>query len=46
MKFSQLIEYDMRNIFLEKSYKNVTEKLFLDLFLKEKKFGHISKSIV
>ena len=34
MKFAQLIEYNMRNIFLEKSYKNVVERLVLDPFLK------------
>ena len=34
MKFGQLIEYNMRNIFLEKSYTNVTEKLPPDPFLK------------
>ena len=34
-KFGQLIEYNMRTVFLEKSYtKNVTEKLFSDSFLK------------
>ena len=30
MKFGQLIEYNMRNIFLEKSYTNMVEKLFTD----------------
>ena len=31
MKFGYLIEYNMRNIFLEKSYtQNVLEKLFSD----------------
>ena len=34
MKFGQLIEYNMRNIFLEKSYENVMEILFPDPFLK------------
>ena len=34
MKFGQLVEYNMRNIFLEKSYANVVEKQFLDPFLK------------
>ena len=29
MKLCQLIKYDMKNIFLEKSYKNVVEKLIL-----------------
>ena len=37
MKFGQLIEYNMRNIFLEKSYikQNVVEKLDPDPFLKK-----------
>ena len=34
MKFGQLIEYNIKNIFLEKLYKNVLEKLFPDPFLK------------
>ena len=34
MKFGQLIEYNNRNIFLEKSCTNVVEKLFLGTFLK------------
>ena len=34
MKFSQLIEHNMRSIFLEKLYKNMVEELFPDLFLK------------
>ena len=35
MEFGQLTEYNMRNIFLEKSYTpNVMEKLFPDSFLK------------
>ena len=29
MKFDQLIEHNMRNIFLEKLYPNVVEKPFL-----------------
>ena len=29
MKLCQLIKYGMKNIFLEKSYKNVVEKLIL-----------------
>ena len=33
MTFDQLIEYNMRDIFLEKSYTNVVEKLVPDLFL-------------
>ena len=34
MKFGQLIEYNMRNIFLENNTQNVVEKLFPDTFLK------------
>ena len=34
MKFGQLIEYSMRNIFLEKRYKNVVGKLVPDSFIK------------
>ena len=34
MKFGQLEEYDMKNIFLEKYAKNVAEKLVPDPFLK------------
>ena len=34
MKFGQLIEYNIRNIFVEKSYKNVLEKLLADPCLK------------
>ena len=35
MKFGQLIEYNMRNIFFKKSYtKDVVEKLFPNPFLK------------
>ena len=33
MKFGQLIEYNMRNIFLEKYAQNEAEKLFPDLFI-------------
>ena len=39
MKFGQLIEHNMRNIFLEKSLKNVLEKLILDPFLKSQKLS-------
>ena len=45
MKFGQLMEYNMRNIFVEKSYTNVLEKLFPDPYLKIK-IEHISGSIV
>ena len=34
MKFGQLLEYNMRNIFVEKSAQNMVEKLFPDPFLK------------
>ena len=33
MKFDQLIEHDMRNIFPENLTQNVVEKLFPDTFL-------------
>ena len=33
MKFGVLVEYNMRNIVLEKSYTNVLEKLVPDPFL-------------
>ena len=33
MKFGQLIQYNMRNIFLDKSYTNVMEKIFSNPFL-------------
>ena len=46
MKFSQLIEYDMKNIFLEIFSTNLVEKLFTDPFPKKNKIGHISGSIV
>ena len=32
MKFSQLLEYNFRNILLENQTKNVLEKLFPDPF--------------
>ena len=34
MTFGQLIEYNLRNIFVEKSYTNVLQKLFPDPYLK------------
>ena len=34
MTFGQLMEYEMRNIFIKRSYKNVVEKLFQYSFLK------------
>ena len=40
MKFGQLIEYNTRNIFVEKSYTNSAgEKLFPDPYLKNKKLS-------
>ena len=42
MKLGQLIEHDMRNIFLEKSYtNNVVEKLVKDPFLKNQNTVYI-----
>ena len=46
MKFGQLIEYDMRNIFLEKSYKKWGREAIPRPFTKKSKIGHISVSIV
>ena len=43
MKFGHLVEYYMRNIFLEKPYIKCGEKLVLDLFLKIE-IEHISGS--
>ena len=37
MEFGQLIEYNMRNIFLETSYTKCGEKLFPEPFQKIKK---------
>ena len=36
MKFGHLIEYIMRSIFLKRPAQNVVEKIFPDLFLKNK----------
>ena len=41
MKFAQVIEYNIRNIFLEKSCANVLEKLVLDLFLKNQNWAYL-----
>ena len=42
MKFGQLIEYNMRNFFFEKSYtKNVVEKLFSNPFLKSENWENL-----
>ena len=35
MKFGQLTEYNMRNIFLKNYTQNVMKKLFPDTFLKK-----------
>ena len=45
MKFGQLIENNLRNIFLENYIQNVVEKLVPDPFLKNE-IEHISGSIV
>ena len=34
MKFGQLLEYNMKNIFLKNNTQNALEKLFPDPFLK------------
>ena len=34
MKFGQLIDYNMRNIFLKNDTQNMAEKVFPDSFLK------------
>ena len=36
IKFGQLIEYHMKNVFLENYTQTVVEKLFLDPFIKNK----------
>ena len=36
MKFDQLIEYNIRNIFLKNHTQNVVEKLFPDPFVENK----------
>ena len=41
MKFCHLIEYNMRNTFLEKSYSKCGEKLFSDSFLKNQYWGYL-----
>ena len=41
MIFDQLIEYNMKNIFLEKSYTNVVEKLVPDLFLENLNWAYL-----
>ena len=39
MKYGQLIEYNMRNIFLKIHAQNVVEKLFTDPFLKNQNWA-------
>ena len=39
MKFGQLIEYNMKNIFLEKSYTKYSEEASPRLFYKKSKLG-------
>ena len=41
MKFGQLIEYNTRNIFVQKPYKIVVEKLFLDPYLKNQNWVYL-----
>ena len=41
MKFGQLIEYNLRDIFLEKSYTKSNEKLFRDPFLKNQNRAYL-----
>ena len=46
MKFGQLIEYNMRNIFLEKSYTKFGGEISPRPFFEKSKIDHISRSIV
>ena len=46
MKFGQLIDRNMRNIFLEKSYKNAIEILFPDPFLKNQNCAYLWANIL
>ena len=41
MKFGQLIDYNMRNIFLKNHAKNVVEKLVPDPFVKNQSSTHL-----
>ena len=41
MKFDQLIEYNMRDIFLKNHTRNVVEKLFPDPFLKNQNLPYL-----
>ena len=46
MKFGQLIEYNMRKIFLEKSYTKYGEENYSQTLFQKDKFGHISGWVV
>ena len=46
MKFGQLIEYDMRNIYFEKSYTKCAGEIIPRPLSKKTKIEHISGSIV
>ena len=46
MKFDQLIDYNMRNIFLEKSYTKFSGEARPRPFYKRSKYKHISGSTV
>ena len=46
MKFGQLIEYDMRNTFLEKSYTKCGRETVPRSFFKKTKLEYISRSSV
>ena len=41
MKLSQLIEYNMTNMFLENHTQNMVEKLFTDPFLKNQNLAYL-----
>ena len=41
MKFDLLIEYNMRNIFVEKHAQNVLEKLFPDPYPKNQNWAYL-----
>ena len=41
MKFGQLIKYNMRNVFLKKSYTNMVEKLVPDSFMKNQTWTYL-----
>ena len=41
MKFGQLVEYNMRNIFLKNHTQNMVEKLFPDPFLRNQTLAYL-----